>query len=185
MFVCLYKTDQCQCDGEDMRVTLQTALCYSTHFLLDRSLTTDWLLYVNETLRTAINNLHHLETRPVTWLTQWRNEGKTISDPTETTITFLLVFSSLLWLWQLLSSPRLDLTISPTTLDTTDPTNISLCLLRFLSTRLLSTKRSPILTATSTEFMMSTVGQTSTLTRPLMVTVMWRAATGIFLVTSD
>ena len=66
MFVCLYKTDQCQCDGEDMRVTLQTALCYSTHFLLDRSLTTDWLLYVNETLRTAINNLHHLGTRPVT-----------------------------------------------------------------------------------------------------------------------
>ena len=43
--------------GEDLRVTP----CCSSHFLLDRSLTTTWLLYVTQCL-TAINNLFHLKT---------------------------------------------------------------------------------------------------------------------------
>merc|ERR1712083_691084 len=63
--------------------------------------------------------------------------------------------------------------------DTRHPsTSLSLLLsTTLLSTMLLSTKRSPTTTATNTVFTTSTAGQTSMLTRLLMVTVMWRAVT--------
>ena len=103
----------------------------------------------------------------------------------------LLLLSSWLLPWQFLSWPRPGLITCPTTPDTTAPsTSLSLPLSTTpRSTTVLSIKRCLIPTATNTEFMMSTVGPTSMLTRQRMVTAMWRAAIGIFshylLVTSD